>query len=102
MDFLVDLHVVRGKKYSKGLLKDVQVNPKFNYNRVSITKLLSKVFHLVADSNELYIVQYYNKKELHFSFEILTDTIFLLGAYLVRVGIGVESATVGRIITSQE
>ncbi len=53
MDFLVDLHVVRGKKYSKGLLKDVQVNPKFNYNLVSITKLLSKVFHLVADSNEL-------------------------------------------------
>ncbi len=53
MDFLVDLHVVRGKKYSKVLLKDVQVNPKFNYNLVSITKLLSKVFHLVADSNEL-------------------------------------------------
>ncbi len=55
MDFPVVLQDVCGKHYRKILLKDVQVNSKFNYNLVSITKLLKDRFHLTGDSNGLYI-----------------------------------------------
>ncbi len=37
----------------KVLLKDVQVNPKFNCNLISITKLLKDGFHLTGDNNAL-------------------------------------------------
>ncbi len=50
IDFLVDLNI-QGKKYGRVLQKDIKVNPKFNYNLVSITKLLKDEFHLKGESN---------------------------------------------------
>ncbi len=88
LDFLVKLRDVCGKQYGKVLLKDVQVNPKFNYNLISITKLLKDGFHLTRDSNTLYVVQYEDKKELVFNVKINMDTSFLLGAYLCHLNAG--------------
>ncbi len=67
MDFHVDLQDIRGKQYSRVLLKEVQANPKFNYNLVSITKLLKDGFHLTGNTNGLCIVQNKHMKELLFN-----------------------------------
>ncbi len=66
----------------KVLLKDVQVNPKFNYNLISITKLLKDGYYLIGDSNGVYIARHKDQKELLFNVKRNMDTSFLLGAYL--------------------
>ncbi len=62
MDFMVDLKDMSGKKYGKVMLKEVQVNSRFNYNLFSINKPLKDRFHLKGDSNLLYVVQYIYKR----------------------------------------
>lgn len=62
MDFLVDLKDIRGKKYKRVILNDVQVNPKLIHSLFSINKQVKDGFHLVGGCNELYIVQYQDQK----------------------------------------
>ncbi len=58
MDFWVTLCDVNGKSYGKALLKDVQVNPNFNYNLLSINWLLKDGFNLSGNSDSLALIQF--------------------------------------------
>ncbi len=59
MRFQLDLQAIQRKKIYAGIDHDVQVNPDFKFNLVSLTKLLKDGFHLFGDINKLYL---FNKK----------------------------------------
>ncbi len=53
-------------------------------------QLLKDGFHLQGNCNLLYVVQYKDKRGIHFDVKVLTNTSFLFGAYMCRIQNNIE------------
>lgn len=85
MDFCVKLCNGRGNCLGKVLLKDVQVDSKFNYKLFSINQLLKDWFTLSGNDSMLGLIRTCNKQSMAFDTKIPIDNSFLLAGYMQQV-----------------